>query len=426
MKVNKRLLDNVILIVGAGVLLWLLLLPTFTGWPVRYPDSLGYASTTLKGRVHFSDFATTVVGFRALYNRTDPYAVLGPALKEIGIDWNVIHGSTHPPTSYLMAAPVAFFPWPVASALWAWLMLCLIVFSYRLYGLSWKLSLGLMPLTLLWPPASVSLGQLTIVWMFGLALGYHFKGRRLFWSGAGVGLASILKFLPGIVIFIFLVKRRWAAVLGFVAVWALSLSLVTLLNSAAVPRYLEEQLVTKRVYEQNNPASTPISTPSFVIQRTDNSAPLLVSYRYAGWLGVALLLLLFTAIVFANRECFYERDGTPSTRGWMIVSYLAVACLPIFWLYSLLPLLPVIGYLFFRRKVVTTAICVYSLLIPSIYIWGGDQSAAPIASVCILIGLAFILDRLPFNLFQKGWGGRALHAGEAGFGPLNLISSLRG
>jgi hypothetical protein len=413
MKLKKAWLDNIILMAGAVTLISILLLPKFNGAPVYYPESLEYASTTLKGQIPFSDFATTVVGFRALYNKTDPYPVLGPALKSLGIDWNVVHGSTHPPTSYLLAAPIAFFPWPVASALWAWLMLCLIVFSYRLYGLSWRMSLGLMPLTLLWPPASASLGQLTIVWMFGLAVGYYFKGKRLFWSGAGVGLASILKLVPALMMTIFLAKRKWTAILGFIFVWVLSLSLVTILNPSAVPRYLEEQLVTKRIYDLSDPAAVPVTTPSIVMQRTDNSAPLLVSYRYGGWVGVALIVLLFSLIIFANRGYFFEWRSTPSTRVWMLCSYFAVACLPIFWLYSLLPLLPVIAYLFFELKIVSMVISVYSLLISSIYIWGGEQSALPIASISIMIGLAFILDRLPFKVFQKRWGGSILLADKA-------------
>jgi len=407
MKLKRKWIDNTILIIGTCLFLWILSLPKYSpAWV--YSDTIKYASVTLKGQIPFSDFVQEVVGFRALYNKTDPYPVLGPAIKGLGIDWDVVHGSSHPPTSFLLAAPVAFFPWPVASALWAWLMLCLIVFSYRFYGLSWKLSLGLMPLTLLWPPASASLGQITIIWMFGLAMAYYFRAKRLFWSGASVGLASMTKIFPALMMIIFLVKRRWTAILGFISVLVLALSLIILLNPAAIPRYIEEQFITRRVHDTNNPSAAPITTASFTVQRSDNSAPLIISYRYGGTPGLILLILFLSAIVFVNRRYFYEWRIYPSTRLWMLLSYFSVIFLPLFWIYSLMPLLPVMAFLLLERKIVTTIIVLYSVLIPSVYIRGGDESVIPIASVTIFLGLAFILDLLPLKIFQRKWNARLL------------------
>ncbi|PYS48792.1 MAG: hypothetical protein DMF68_12000 [Acidobacteria bacterium] len=409
MKLKQRSLENIVLIVGACVFFWLLLLPK-PGPEWVYYDTIKYGSTTLKGQIAFSDFVQEAVGFRAIYNKTDPYPVLGPELKKsLDIDWGVVHGSTHPPTSFLLAAPVAFFSWPVASALWAWLMLCLIVLSFHFYGLSWKLSLGLMPLTMLWPPASASLGQITIVWMFGLAMAYYFREKRLFWSGASVGLASLTKYFPGLLMIIFLLKRKWTAILGFISVWVLALSLITLLNPATLPRYFEEQVITKRLYD-SNPSAVPMTTTSVVIERTDNAAPLVISYRYGGPFGLVLLVLLFSTIIFVNRHYFYEWKICPSTRLWMLLAYFSAACLPIFWIYSLMPLLPVIGFFLFERKILTTIFALYSILIPSIYIRGGEESAIPIASVSIFLGLAFILDRLPLKIFQRKWGENLLVA----------------
>ncbi|HKC62864.1 MAG TPA: glycosyltransferase 87 family protein [Pyrinomonadaceae bacterium] len=409
MKLKQRSLENIILIVGACVFFWILLLPK-PGPAWVYYDTIKYGSATLKGQIPFSDFVQEVVGFRALYNRTDPYPVLGPELKKsLDIDWGVVHGSTHPPTSFLLAAPVAFFSWPVASAIWAWLMLCLMVLSFRFYGLTWRLSLGLMPLTLLWPPASASLGQTTIVWMFGLSVAYYFRERRLFWSGASIGLASLTKYFPGLVIIIFLLKRKWAAILGFVLVWVLALSLITLMNPATLPRYFEEQFVTKRVYDAN-PDAVPMTTTSVTMRRTDNTAPLVVSYRYGGLTGLIFLILFFSIITFTNRRYFYGWKTSPSMRLWMLLCYFAVACLPIFWIYSLMPLLPVVAFFLFERKIVTTVIALYAILIPSIYIQGGEQAVIPIASVSVFLGLAFILDRLPLQIFQMKWGENPLVA----------------
>jgi hypothetical protein len=397
MRLKQGSLDHFILIAGALLFFWLLLLPKPShAW--NYYDTIKYASSTLKGQTPFSDFAAMVVGFRALVNKTDPYPRLGTAFKDLGIDWDVHHGSNHPPTSYLLAAPVAFLPWSWASATWAWLMLSLVVLSFRLYGLSWKTSLGLTPLSMLWPPASASLGQVTIVWMFGLALGYRFRRSRLFWSGASVALASLSKYLPVLVMLLYLVKRKWRAVLGFVALWVISLSLVSILNPAAIPRYVEENKTTS----------------FFLMQRTDNSGLLVVGYRYGGVVGVILIALLFAVIIYVNRRFFQDSKDYPSTRAWMLASYFAVACLPIFWIYSLMPLLPVLGFLIFQRKIATTVICLYCILIPSIYIRGGEQAVLPMASVSVFAGLAFIFDALPFKLFQKQWQARLLAFDGAG------------
>lgn len=409
MKLKQRSLENIVLIVGACAFFWLLLLPK-PGPSWVYYDTIKYGSATLKGEIPFSDFVQEVVGFRALYNKSDPYPVLGPELKKsLGIEWGVVHGSTHPPTSFLLAAPVAFFSWPVASAIWAWLMACLIVLSFHFYGLPWRLSLGLMPLVLLWPPASASLGQTTIVWMFGLSMAYYFRERRLFWSGASIGLASLTKYFPGLVIIIFLLKRKWAAVLGFALVWVFALSLITLMNPATIPRYIEEQFVTKRIYDAN-PDAVPLTTTAVTMRRTDNTAPLVVSYRYGGLIGLILMILFFAIIFFTNRRYFFEWKTYPSTRLWMLLGYFSVACLPIFWIYSLMPLLPLIAFFLFERKIVTTAIALYSILIPSIYIQGGEQSVIPIASATVCLGLAFILDTLPLKFFQRKWGENLLLA----------------
>lgn len=398
MRSKIKSLDNVVLIVGAVIFFWLLLLPKPDS-PWGYPDTVKYASATLKGQTPFSDFAAMVVGFRALYNNTDAYPELGSAFRDLGIEWDVRHGSNHPPTSYLLASPVAFFSWPVASAVWAWLMLCLIVLSFRFYGLSWRISLGLMPLTMLWPPASASLGQVTIVWMFGLATAWRFRGKA-FWSGASIGLASLSKYLPGLVLVIFLVKKKWRPALGFLSIWILSLGIVVLLNPLAINRYIQENK----------------NTSVKIMARTDNAAPLIVSYRYAGWFGVALLILFFALIVFVNRRHFYDRQGPASLRAWLLLSYLAVACLPIFWLYSLMPLLPVIIFLLCDRKILAMIIAFLCLLIPSIYIHGGEQSVLPIASVSVIPGLAFILDVLPVRLLQKRWGPKTFDSGKANRG----------
>ncbi|HKR01618.1 MAG TPA: glycosyltransferase family 87 protein [Pyrinomonadaceae bacterium] len=386
MKLRKSSLDNLVLATGLILFISILALPDpDSDWD--YYDTVKYASSTLKGHIPFSDFAAMVVGVRALANKTDPYPTLGTAFRDLGIDWDVRHGSNHPPTSYLLAAPVAFFSWPLASAAWAWLMLALIVLGYRFYGLSWKMALGLMPVTLLWPPASASLGQVTVVWMFGLALAYRFRKSRLFWSGVSVGLASLSKYMPALLMILFLVRRKWRAIAGFATLWVVSLSIVSILNPAAIPRYVEENR----------------HTTIAIIERPDNASPLLVSYRYGGWVGAASLILFLALVAFVNRRSFSDGEDFPSTRAWMLLGYFSVACLPIFWIYSLLPLLPVLIFLLCERKVVTAAIVLLCLLVPFLFVRGGELYVVLVAGICVLTGLAFMLDVSSLKLLQKRW-----------------------
>jgi hypothetical protein len=68
-----------------------------------------------------------------------------------------------------------------------------------------------------------------------------------------------------------------------------------------------------------------------------------------------------------------------------------------------MPLLPAIIFLLSERRIAATIPALCALLIPCIYVQGGDQSVVPMASVTIFTGLAFILDVLPFKFFQRQW-----------------------
>ena len=111
-------------------------------------EFLERASATLKGEGVASDLAQDIIGFQALVRHADPYPVLGPAYQKMGLDWGMQHPSTHPPMAFLLVAPIAFLPWNLASAAWAWFMLVLLVLTFRCFGTSWKAAIGLTPLVL--------------------------------------------------------------------------------------------------------------------------------------------------------------------------------------------------------------------------------------------------------------------------------------
>ncbi len=412
LKINKTwLTDDAILIIGIVFLLVFLLLPEPNAPSmIKFKDDLiqtyctslpttssiscnlsqsflmnlevtEFASSALKGKGAPSDLAQDIVGFRALVAQQDPYPILGPAYHKIGLEWGLTHASTHPPMAFLLVAPIAFLPWNWASAIWAWFMLTLIVFTLRFYGISWKKALGLTPLTLLWPPISTSLSQFTIIWLFVLAAGYPLERKQQFWSGILVGLATLTKFFPGIMAISFLLKRKWLALLGFMVTLVAALFIVLLLYPGAINRYIE--------VNQTNSVN--------MILRNDNSSLLFNSYRFAGWMGLALVLFLFFLIIWANKECFYNPQLSTSPRLWILLSYFSVALLPISWNFSLAPLLPIVVFLIFRKKLSTLTIGLFCILIP--YITPASGFSVPLALVTLLIGLGLLFDALPFKLF---------------------------
>jgi hypothetical protein len=59
----------------------------------------GIRPEPLRGQNLHSDIVQDFYGLQALVYCWDPYAKLGPALRKIGVDWDVSHSSTHPPTA---------------------------------------------------------------------------------------------------------------------------------------------------------------------------------------------------------------------------------------------------------------------------------------------------------------------------------------
>lgn len=114
---------------------FLFLLIPYSDTPVEYFNILGNATGTLRGESIRSDMAQDFYGVQAIVNGWNPYVDIGVGLARIGVDWDVSHPSTHPPTAFLLTAPVAFFPWSIASALWGWLMLFAMYASLKIYNL---------------------------------------------------------------------------------------------------------------------------------------------------------------------------------------------------------------------------------------------------------------------------------------------------
>lgn len=340
----------------------------------QYLDGPLYLIGSLTGIAMHTDIATDFYGFQAIINDTDPYPKLSEIYLSLGLIWDLQHTSTHPPTAFLLTAPVAMLPWQWASAIWAWAMLAAIVVSFRAYELSWKHAILFTAASLFWPPVTTSLGQLTPLWLLGIGLAYHYRSRP-FVAGLWLGFASLAKFLPGVFLLLFIVRKKWSALLGFGAVWAVALLILLILSPNSISRYIEV-----------NRTGT-LST----IMRPDNAAFIASTLTRFGPLLAGVALTFVMVVTLVNwRDWFSQKEI--SLRSWMLFSYLAVVLLPIAWVYSLLPLLPDI----FRRmniphysSYLAFAAAVIIIIMPSY----GVATYYYVAVFFILYGASFLFDR---------------------------------
>jgi len=243
--------------------------------------------------------------------------------------------------------------------------------SYRLYGFSWKYALGLAPITLLWPPAALSLEQLTIPILFLIALAYHWR-RRSFLCGLAIGLALVTKFLPGLLILPFVIHKKFQAVLGLFTAIGLSCLIVLGLNPVAFSRYL---------------AANSTNSPD-VIASYFNGSLFSTLQRDFGIPGL-LLGILFVSLLIISCRAKILGDPELKEETWLFMNYLSVAFLPIAWNYSLLPLLPLIISLIKSWKPTLILLSIAVLFLSSLLPFGGE-SAAFVALSILAFGISQI------------------------------------
>ena len=336
-RIVRVLADGKILAcVGVAVFLIACLVPHRGRWDLPWVLAVGPGMLAGDGRL-LGDFATDVVGFRRLVEQRDPYPVLGEALREIGIDWDVPHRSTHPPTGYLIAAPIAYLSPASGARVWGAVGYALVFAAMLLYGLHARAALGVALAATAWKPFAASFPQATLVWLAAIAVVWRLRDRRPFWSGAAIGLAALTKLLPVGILGWFLFQRRWRAAVGTASVLAAGAIAVWLLSPGAFARWLEVRETTRDI-----------------ILRRDNASP----FRHAlaaGPLGLAALASFVVALGARNRRPLFAPASCPD-RAFFLYSYLAVLLLPIAWSYSFAPLLPVLGWFALRGRAAHAAL----------------------------------------------------------------------
>jgi hypothetical protein len=333
------------------------------------------AAAQLRGSGPPVDLVQDYVGARDVARGRDPYPVLTRAYASVGLEWPAGHRSTHPPTAFLLALGVAWLPWKAAAAVWMVLMLAALAGAYWALGAPAGPAVALAPLTLVWPPGGWSMGQLTPLWLLGLALAWRWRDRPAP-AGAALALASLTKLLPALSLLPFLLVRRWSVLRGFTIVWGAALAALLLLDAGAIGRYVT--IVRTASREQ--------------AARGENSALLWAADHNYGAVGVAVAIGLVAAVlVHALRRV--RRLGRLDRLSWDGVGWASVALLPIAWIYSLLPLLPALARLVRRGGLLAAALALVTFVIPFLVDPFGLPGGIRLAFATAALGVSLLVAR---------------------------------
>ena len=330
------------------------------------------AAAQLRGDGPPVDLVQDYVGALRLTERRDPYPVLTDAYASVGLRWSAEHRSTHPPTAFLLVLPVAWLPWKAAAAVWAALMLATIGGAWWALGARPELAAALAPLTLLWPPAAWSLGQLTPLWLLGLALAWRYR-RDATRAGVGIGLASLTKLLPLVSVAPFLVLRRVHVLRSLAAVGVVTGAALAVVEPGVIGRYV----------------SLGRSTGDDQAARGENAALLWAFHHHLGPIAVAAAAAL-VAVVAAASLGRLRSLGELDEWDWCAWSWIGVALLPIAWIYSLLPLAPTLWLCLRRGGVVARGLALFAIVVPFTIDPFGRPGAIWLAAATAAAGLSLL------------------------------------
>lgn len=147
-------------------------------------------------------------------------------------EFNAIEINAHPPVSVLIAMPVAWMPYPLATL--AWNLLSLLLGGAAIWVLNrelrlaqtWRPLLAFVPLALCFDPLieQTFYGQFNLLLLF-LIVGTWAAARRGqdLLAGVFLGTAVVVKLFPGMLLLYYALQRRWrllAAAVLTAAAWS--------------------------------------------------------------------------------------------------------------------------------------------------------------------------------------------------------------
>lgn len=280
------------------------------------PGGLGSAAYQLIGRGGTTDFLADYASARSMRTGGDAYETLAPMLlRDFDIEWGLAFSNPHPPTQLTLVLPFTAVRYEWALSAWALAMIGVFVATIAVMGVRLRLAVPLGLAIGLAYPGAYAIGNPVPVIGLGMAMAYRFRDRP---GLAGLGLAlAVSPKVSGLILFLpFAMARRFRACAAGLGI----LGLMAVIPMAFQPdiwwRYLDVGL----------------SAISLVASGSESSILIRVGDQWGLGRQLAALLLAGCAGVLAVRT----RDL------YWPLAWLAVAALPIMWLYSLLTFLPLL------------------------------------------------------------------------------------
>jgi Glycosyltransferase family 87 len=290
--------------------------------------------------------------------------------------------STHPPTAFVLLLPLAPFTFGFASAVWTTLMLAGLVMAVRICGSPWYIAVLLGPLLALVPPVAAAVSHLAVPWLVLPLIAFRFRHRAGL-AGLLIGLASLTKYLPGLLLIALLVRRQWSALGTFLLVWVIALAAIGVLNHDVLFTYLSV----------SGTAASPWLADS------GNGSFLVAPLRF-GPVAEALVVTLVVWIVGLEVRDLRAGRANDSVQ-WSRWNWLAVALLPITWTYSVIPLALNLVLFFQQRR--TRSFILGLVGFAPLLLTFDTTSPFPQLFCTGCVGLALGLDALPSSFPVFAW-----------------------
>jgi len=198
---------------------------------------------------------------------------------------------------------------------------------------------------------------------------YRERNKNPFGSGLFIGIGALLKLFPAVMIMPVVLQKRWNAVYGFLTAYLAGIVGVFLISNKAFYEYasLEQNFQT-------------------VMLRSDNSSLLNIGYQHLGLPGLLSAVLLFGIFLFLNQSQLRIRGKIIQEQSWTFWIFLSVALLPVVWIYSLTPFLPIILNFVKSQNLIIKITGWLCIILPILGHPWGDKSVPYVAAVTLLIG----------------------------------------
>lgn len=288
-----------------------------------------------------------------------------------------VHVNGHPPTSVLLALPLGLLDYATAFSLWYVLTSLLFLAGVGLLlrqvqaRLTASAVLFLAALLLAFNPLLQHLkqGQLSIPMFFLVTLAWTSdRSRRPYLAGACVGLATVLKLFPGLLVIYFLATRQWRSLLAAAATVA-AVGLAALIVLGAEPFAVYFGRVAPMISTTWINYGLNASLPGLWNKLLAQGNPLLPSFMARPDLAKAAIVAS-TLIVCGGLLLVTRRAGTTPQRdhAWGATTAAMLLLSPVAWDHSLVLTLLPLALLWRDRRCVPAASWLLLIIVPAIWL----------------------------------------------------------